>query len=238
LNFDPKHRYGTSDRVDPYDEASELLDPFERLHLDIDTTPKPTPPGDRYRERQIPEGSWDAFTPTRVDYEESGQSAIGSVRGAAAGTVASLPPRMVSIGVWIQRVAHMPVALWWAAHQTGLHPDIKRSIASLLHQEPERFPKNIGRGWRLLFAAWDDERPAPDMQRYEIEARARQDGWTQSLLRELAGMYRPRLKVKQRFDIRHPLSWIDGAHPDSVISADVDYPHPHQSLPVRPIRRG
>jgi hypothetical protein len=230
LAFDAKHRYGTPNRVDLDDEASEFLDPFERLHFDFDTPPKPMPPGDRYHQREAPENSWDPFAPTRLDYEEADKIAIGAVRGGAAGATASLAPRLASVGIWIERVAHMPATLWWAAQQTGLHPDIKRSIASSLRYDRERFPKGIMRGWRLLFAAWEDERPHPDMQRYEIEVRVQQEGWNHSLVREFAGLYRPRLMVKEASGNRHPLYWTDGAPPENVINVDIGYPRPHEGL--------
>lgn len=67
------------------------------------------------------------------------------------------------------------------------------------------------------------------MVRYDIEAQAKQEGWSASLTRELVAIYRPRLKVDSGFGIRHPLLWGE-AVPDAVIRADVEYPHPHEGL--------
>jgi hypothetical protein len=79
-------------------------------------------------------------------------------------------------------------------------------------------------------AAWADERGDLDMLHYEIQGRAQKEGWSQSLVRKLAALYRPRVTVKQSFGIRHPLLWIEV--PDTVIHADVDYPRPHEDLHI------
>ena len=159
------------------------------------------------------------------------ERAAGALRDQAADIAAALPPRLASIGVWLQRVAHQPVALWWAAQQVNLHPSIKKHIDFALRQDPNRFPEPTRRGWRMLFAAWDDVRDDPDMRRHDIEARTRLEGWAPSLVREFAGLYRPRLKVNKSFDIRHPLHW-EGMVPDKVVRIEVDYPHPHEALPI------
>ena len=52
-----------------------------------------------------------------------------------------------------------------------------------------------------------------------------------SLVRELAGVYRPRLKVDGTFGIRHPLLWGEVV-PDAVFRADIDYPRPHEGLQI------
>jgi hypothetical protein len=228
LVLDPKHRYEPPGRTD---DTTKMFDPFEALNLDFDARPEPTKPDDHFNPRKPPEDAWDAFAPNRFDQEDLAQAPSGRVRGNAADAFASLQPRLVSLGIWIQRIAHQPIALWWAAEQARLHPHIQQHIEYTLRQYPDRFPENIRRGWRLLFAAWNDRRNDPDMVRYDIEAQAKQEGWSASLTRELVAIYRPRLKVDSGFGIRHPLLWGE-AVPDAVIRADVEYPHPHEGLQI------
>jgi hypothetical protein len=238
LTFDPQHRYGAPDRTDPYDEASDLFEPFAALGLDLDIPPEPANPDDTlaqrtvFNKRTVPDNAWDAFASSRFDVEESGEQALGSIRGPASGAAAALPPRLASIGIWMQRVAHLPVAVWWAAQETALHPAIRQHIESSLLQEPLRFSDGIRRGWRLLLAAWADERRDPNMLHYEIQARTKQEGWTQSLIRRLVALYRPRLTVKQTFGVRHPLLWTEGKIPEKIIHVDIDYPRPHEDLHI------
>jgi hypothetical protein len=231
LVLDPNHRYAPPIRVVPFDDTTDIFDPFNALGLDFDVPPKPSDPDDHFNRREAPDDAWDAFVPNRLDQEEEAQASTGRMRGEGADALASLPPRLVSLGIWIQRVAHQPMTLWWASGQARLHPQIQRHIESTILHHSDRFPVNIRRGWRLLFAAWNDRRADPDHVRYEIAAKAKREGWTASLVREFAGIYRPRLKVASAFGIRHPLLWGKGDS-EAAIRTDVDYPRPHEGLRV------
>lgn len=238
LSFDPQHRYDTPDRTEPYDEASDLFDPFVALGLDLDIPPEPADPEDTlgqrtvFNKRKVPETAWDAFSSNRLDLEESGVQTSGSIRGPAAGAAAPLPPRLASIGLWMQQIAHQPVALWWAAQQSALHPSILQHIESSLLQDPARFSDLVRRGWRLLLTASADERGNPDMLHYEIQGRAQQEGWSPSLIRKLADLYRPCVTVKKSFGVCHPLLWTEDKNPETIIHADVNYPRPHEDLHI------
>jgi hypothetical protein len=97
---------------------------------------------------------------------------------------APLVARHGSIGLWIQKIAHQPITLWWAAGQTGLHPEIQRRIEFAIRQYPAQFPETTRRGWRLLFASWNDRRPSADHKIYEVRERLSgtvgQDHWCES----------------------------------------------------------
>jgi len=232
LAFDPAQRYGDPEHSEPNDKTSAILDPFDVLGLDFDTPPDPTQPGDSFYRRKVPDGAWDPFLPTRLDQEDAAESSSTVLRGAIAAAASPLPPRLASLGIWIQRVAHQPVTLWWAAHQSALHPDIRRNIESSIRHVPERFPKHVSWGWRWLFAARLDQRVDPDMLRYDIEERAAQDGWSEALIRDLVGMYRPQLRVDPAAGICHPLKWLDAEVCEPVVHVDVEYPRPHASLNI------
>ena len=79
-------------------------------------------------------------------------------------------------------------------------------------------------------AAWTDERANPDLKQFEIEVRSRQEGWTSTLIREFAQIYRPQIEVKAAFGFPSPLLWTVDDTPESVVSVGVNYPCPNQSL--------
>lgn len=230
LVLDPHQRYGHPIRVDPRGRIEGRFDPFTALGLDSDLAPKPADLVRCFERREPPPDALDVLKPTRTDFEEAGEPGGGALRGDAAALAAALSPRLGSIGVWIQRVAHQPVTLWWAAQQSGIHVGVRRHIEAALHQESERFSETVRRGWRMLFAAWDDRRPDPDMLRYNIKTRVRQEGWSQSSVRAIAGLYRPRLEVRS-FGHTHPLNG-DGPVSEDVIDVNVEYPSPHEALEI------
>lgn len=230
LVADPAQRYSTP--KPSYKNGEELppFDPFEALGLDSDPMPGSADPEDAFRGREIPEEATDTLRPNGLDRERGTHRSSATLRGPLDQFHAELPPRLADIAVWLRRVADQPVALWWAAHQRGLHPRVIDNIESALLHEPQRFPDAIRHGWRILLSAWADQRPDADMQKYEIEQRAGQEGWTMSLVRDLTGLYRPKLTAKPKFGIPHPLVWAEEGQPDHVISVDVDYPRPHQGV--------
>src|SRR6267378_1374831 len=69
------------------------------------------------------------------------------------------------------------------------------------------------------------------MLRYDLGALVQREGWSQNLVRAVAGLYRPQLEVRKSFGLSHPLSG-DGLVSDKVVQADVKYPSPHEALPV------
>ncbi|MBY6240028.1 SIR2 family protein [Methylosinus sp. Sm6] len=231
LALDPVQRYATSGRVEPYDDTTEMFFPFDALGLDCDTPPEPLNPDDPFHHHPLPEGVFDPFARNFLDDEDGGQAGDGVLRGPNVSALAPMPPRLANLGVWIQRVAHEPVALWWAAHQQGLHPQIQQHIQSALRYSPDRFPDAIRKGWQWLFSAWSDRRDDPDMIRYDLEARGRRDGWSASLVRDVAAMYKPQLKVERAFGVRHPFHW-QAPIPDDIIRVRVDYPRPHVAVAI------
>lgn len=224
LVADPRQRYATPlPRFSA--DAEGPFDPFPHLTLDDDQDPEPSDLENVVTERKVPEDALDALQVNRFD--RTAPSAFGRLQGGASARPAPLPARLGHLATWFIRAAHQPAALWWAAHQGRLHPVIVDRIAWALRQEPQRFPPEVRRGWRFLFAAWRDGRPNPDQERFEIEARAASDGWSPTLVRELAALYRPQLTVKPGFHTQHPLAPVGDAEPDRIVHVDVAYPRPH-----------
>lgn len=230
LAFDPVHRFANPDKIDPYVEESEMFDPFSALGLGSDPIPDADAGDDFHRNRKVPSEALDVFALDRGDFDDAGEGTMAALRGGNAYQSAPLPPRLNSLGIWLQRIAHQPIALWWAGHQAALHPEVVRSIESWLRQDSARFPETIRKQWRWMFAARADARPDPDMVRYDIEARERQEGWSASLIRAYVDIYKPRLTASNAYGVRHPLFWDEP--PEKLVHLDIDYPRPHEALPI------
>ena len=108
---------------------------------------------------------------------------------------------------------------------------MRRHIEWALRQEAERFPDAIRRGRRMLFAVWDDRRPSPDALCYEIADRSRREGWSESLVRTVAQLYRPQLTIRGTYRLHHPLS-SDQLASEDILHVGLEYPSPHQALSI------
>src|SRR5690606_6913185 len=149
-----------------------------------------------FHRREIPEEATDILQPNTFDREHGAQRSSAAVRGYPVQFHAELPTRLADIRTWPRQAAHQPAALWWAAHQPGLHPSVISDIERVLLHESQRFPDAIRHGWRMLISAWADQRTDASMRKYDIEQRAGQEGWSLSLIRDVADLYRAKLTVK------------------------------------------
>jgi len=229
LTLDPHQRFGKPGLVSPYGESTERIDPYASLSLDFDTPPQPEEGDDNaFRDRAVPDGSWDAFAPTPFDQDDAQSPSFGDFCGQRAAMSGGLSARLNHLGVWFQRVAHQPIALWWAAGRGPLHPHIVDMIQVWLRQDPDRWPDDVRLGWRLLIASWSDRRVESTQSYFDLSQRVRLEGWSEARVRDYVELFRPRLKVERKFGIRHPLSWVDADRPNPLLSFDIDYPHPYE----------
>src|SRR3546814_12883460 len=82
-------------------------------------------------------------------------------------------------------------------------------------------------GWRALLAAWQQGAVDPDRVRYDVEERAKLEGWSSSLVRTLLDCYRPILEVKPAFGVRAPAMREDLTLGE-MVHVGVEYPRPHE----------
>lgn len=233
LMLDPRQRFAKAGLLDPYGESTERIDPYQSLSLDFDIPPQPDDRDDGFlRDRAIPDGSWDVFAPTLFDQEDSVDVRPGAFCGAEAATSGALGGRLNNLAIWLHKVAHQPIALWWAAGRAPLHPHIVDMITAWIRQDPERWPDDIRYGWRMLFEAWEDRRVDPNRGYFDLQHRVQKEGWSEARIRDYADLFKPKLKVERKFGIRHPLSWSDTNRPNPLLSYDVEYPHPYELLDI------
>lgn len=231
--FDPQMRYTAPGPIDPYEDTSERVDPFDALGLDSDSPPLPTDPDDHFTRREVPNDALDLFASTEADRERLPFEATGRLRGSDAAMASKLPIRLSHLGSYLVRVAHQPAAIWWAAHQANMHPDIIGQLEWALRNQADRFPASVLKGWRLLIAAWREKRLDPNIRRYELEAIVAQSGWSTETVRATIDMYRPVLVVTPPFRTPLPPGQED-ISAESILRPHVEYPRPHAPLVIPP----
>lgn len=230
--FDPLRRYAKPGYIRTCDSQDRYVDPFDLYSLDSDIAPKKIDPEDYLATRDVPVTAWDAFAANRLDRQNLRDDSFSVLRGRGATTIPSLPSRLQQLGVWISKVAPQPPAIWWAAYQNGLHPDIQRHIHwELKYRHPE-VPSVICQGWSYLFEAWTDQGKDSHWGWDALEAVIQKDGWDSAVVRRYAVLCRPYLKVKKNF-------W-NGPKPPTILPPqlrdllhiEVVYPNPPHDVKI------
>lgn len=233
LTLDSRLRYQKPGRVEPHDRSSERIDPYERLALDSDTPPQPIDEENIYSSRELPKDAWNVFTQTRFDQETGRNNGFGDFCGDRATMSGALGDRLGNFSTWFIRIAHQPIALWWAAGRGPLHPSIVDRVKDELQRSPDRWPEDIRRGWRMLIAAWSDYRGDSDqLYWYRLKEQVTREGWSESLVRDYAELFRPNLKVERGFGIRHPLFWTSTDYPNPFLSFNINYLRPNEEIDI------
>jgi hypothetical protein len=121
-------------------------------------------------------------------------------RDAAASSVVTigrpttpLPPRLRQLSRWMAQVADDPLALWWAAGQPSLHPDLIDALERAVVRPPEGASPERLAVWCLLLEAKAGSEAPHRQGWYELDRQVREGGWTEAALRKLPVVLRPRL---------------------------------------------
>lgn len=110
-----------------------------------------------------------------------------------------LPPRLFQLALWIVKVAHEPVALWWAAKHSSLHPFLLSRIEQRIRNSGEVFPRLARSTWDLLIEKFRSPPDEVDFSLYGLTERIKAEGWSTGVLREFERSITPQLKTESRF---------------------------------------
>lgn len=192
--FDPGVRFQRPERANWNGQEGDVANPYLMYALDDDAPP----PGQNEGAaplRQLPEGMWDAFAPNVRDRLIERDDGLPALRGHWARYFPRLPPRISALGYWIAEVAHQPAAVWWAARQYSLHPEI---IDAIRHRLPTL---RKGANVEAVRSAWaaiveyhqllDDD----DLTRFELRAEIAACGWSPFIVRQYLRVNGPALKL-------------------------------------------
>ena len=222
--FDPSVRFAEPSRLGTLYDRGELFEPFNAYGLDDDFIPPNIDPEKHNVRREIPKEAWNAFTITRLDRQNPNDDNFAALRGHWAINHPRLLPRLLHLGDWLSKVAHQSAAVWWAAGQNGLHPNIQNLIRYHLDRSGAKSSKEVRQAWRYIFESLETPDNEYKQSWFELGALIKLDGWTSAAIREFAFAHRPFMKV------RRPWSWSPRPPNNSdiklrdLINPDVEYP--------------
>ncbi|WP_130230509.1 SIR2 family protein [Bradyrhizobium sp. Leo121] len=220
--FDPYIRYAKPGRIGSLMEVGPHFDPFMAYGLDSDPVPaKIDPDSTVFEKRDIPA----AFALTRPDRQNLGEDQVSALRGHWAVNAPRLAARVGYLGRWLQRVAHQPAAVWWAASQKGLHPDIQRQIESKIGDANDESSSAVRAAWRYLIDTWKHAGSEHSEDWYHLLEIIKLDGWDAAAVRDFAKTRRPRLKVERAFSGSPRAPDSSSEELENLLHLDVEYLH-------------
>lgn len=233
--FDPHVRLAKPGRTGPLMRPGPYFFPFAAYGLDSDPVPANADPGEDsvFQKYEIPANAWNAFLLTRADRQDLQEDQVSSLRGHWAVNAPRLSPRVAHLGRWLQRVAHQPAAIWWAASQKGIHPDIQRQIEYGMERSNGNSSPLTRKAWRYLLRSWrtgQDEEYSPDY--FQLLAATELDGWSPETVREYARVHRPFVKASREYSNspRPPHKLPDDL--GDLMNLDVKYPNHNEDVSI------
>jgi hypothetical protein len=225
-SFDPSIRFAGPGRTGSIMELGPYFDPFDAYGLDSDPVPaKIDPENSDFAKRDIPSNAWSAFALTRLDRQDLQEDQVSALRGHWAVHPPRLATRIAHLGHWVQRVAGQPAAVWWAASQTGIHPNIQRQIEFKIGQDEVEPSPLIRRAWRYLIDGWRDRRDDFHDEYFQLVAAIKRDGWNSAAVRAFANVHKPYIEVKRAFHGSPRAPEAPVTRLGDLMHLDVKYPH-------------
>jgi hypothetical protein len=212
--------------------------PLNMYGLDTDSLPEKEELDDRHSDRECPDDAWDAFSPTRIDIQDSTIEGIPAFRGPRAAQVPGLPARLGRLSRWLAIVAHQPAAVWWAARQEGLYSVIRQAIEWEFSRKGDFVPATIRNAWHYLFEAWDKQESANRREWRELKKIVELEGWSSRTLREDESVTRPRIKTRPSLNAGSlPPENDSELRLFDLLYCSVACPVPHEGFPDIPDER-
>lgn len=228
--FDSRVRYSTPRNEFNRGQGGPFVDPFVLYGLDGDVAPESINPDNPYAKRVTPRDAWNCFNWSRLDRQDVTDQNLPAFIGYLSTHLPSLPARLRQLGFWISKVACQPAAVWWAAGQNGMHPDIQKQIHFALSRNVNFAHPEIRKAWRYIFEAWSASERRDYHDWFDLQAAVAQDGWTSSAMRALGSMYGPRMEVSRPLGSPKPPEDRDDLTYQDVASLDVKYADLHETV--------
>lgn len=222
--FDSYRRYAKPGKQGSFSEERPFVDPFDLYSLDSDPVPDKIDPEDHYAKREVPNEAWDAFALNKLDRTGLRDDNIVSLRGHRSQQLPPLSSRQSQFGAWIGKVSQQPEAVWWAARQKALHPDIRNQITWQLERGNAKSPAAVRQAWRYLFDFWSEDGDELHRSWYALASEIAKNGWSEIVLRRFGEIGRPYIEVKESFwsgpvpNVKNYFGLRD------LVNLDVEYP--------------
>ncbi len=219
--FDRRVRCGP---VGPsFDDSQPDFDPLAEYRLDDDPPRPPSTWG------QTDHPGDDLLSLRSTEHPTNTSTRLA---GISHQHVAPLPSRLAHLADWIVKIAHEPVAPWWAAKYVALHPYLLGRIEWRIRRSDDTALRPAQAVWRLLietfYIAADDEDDSPW---YETRERLKTEGWTNGVLRAFERSGTPYLKIQPILGIeraRPPVADWSKVHQKRVVTFEVAFPLPDE----------
>lgn len=230
--FDPLVRFAKPGRTGSLIDTGIYFDPFNAYGIDSDPVPAHIDPDNVvFENRDLPANAWNAFALTRLDRQNLQEDQVSALRGHWSTNAPRLAARMAHIAHWLQRVAHQPASVWWAASQIGIHPEVQRTIRYSAALGGVGWSPEVRKAWQYLTVAWSHRRDASN-DHYQLVDEINLDGWSLSAIREFANIHRPRIKIGRPFTGSPKAPNKLNFELRDLIHLDVEYPSHDFDAPV------
>ena len=230
-SFDPYVRFAMPAHTGEMFEG-QYFDPFDSYGLDSDPVPKKISPDDSFAKREVPSGVWDCFAPTRQDRQNLRDEHFSAFRGHYSQNVPRLSSRLDHIERWIARVANQPAAVWWASRQHGLHPDVQKHIRYQIEQNSSTFSPAVRKAWRYVFNSRRASHQDAYADWFEAVATIKSDGWTPSIVRDIAQVKRPYFSSRNSYGADKAPANKRGVPLGNLLRLDVEFPEVNEEIEV------
>jgi SIR2-like domain len=223
--FDPVCRYATPARLNLLQGATEVFDPFDAYGLDTDPIPLKIDPSD-YQKRQVPENVRDAFALTPLDREDLRDASSSAFRGQRALASAAISPRLGHLATWLANVADQPAAVWWAAGQQGLNPDVQSYLQLQLQRPQRQCAPAVRHAWQYLFESWRTAAAREVLNNYALKQVIDANGWNALAVQRYGELCRPYLNVTRPYwTVPRPPNHSKNARLRDLVNVEIEFPH-------------
>lgn len=228
--FDPRLRYAEAGPSGGPLTETEVIEPFSLFGLDSD--PAPPEKNEKFsRQKDIPKGAWDAFSPQKSDRIELDDKNVATLRDRYSRAQPQLPTRLSHLSDWIADNAHHPATIWWAAQQSALHPELIDSVRRKLERPDTRARKVVVEAWRRLIEYFTRV-PSDDFPLIRVEQAIQKHGWSSKLIREYVEESRVKLKKETYFRRLSPPKGNEKILLRDLIHVSVDFPERGDQLEI------
>ena len=212
--FDPRIRYEQDWQPPGLNRDMDRFKFHQMYKLDGDPAPIEAESRSQWT---IPTDAWSGLESNAEDDGTAQARLECSLRGTSATHHVLLPPRLDALSIWIGRIAHNPMTVWWAAGQGDLHPSLVDNIERNVdeHMEPV-----IRHAWRLILSA-PPRSSHTGLRIYKLLHTINAEGWSPWVMRQLEMYERPRIVVERPYT---PPQQDNPTEITRLVRADVEYP--------------
>lgn len=231
--FDKHRRFEKPGTSGSPGQNGRYVDPFDIYGIDSDPSPNKDDPEDHYAKREVPAYSWDAFEISRLDRTAIRDDNLPALRGPFSSQSPHLVQRVGQLGAWLARVHDHSAAIWWAAHQTALHPTVQQMISWELERGDRQAHPRVRKIWRQILEAWNRNSDF-HLAWHSLVNTIKTDGWSSAAVRRLGDLLSPHLSVEPSMWSRPvpPRSRKEGEIDSGIINLNVKYPELQKEIVI------